>query len=70
MIKITQLSQLNFSKSYNYANYLTWQLDEMVELSGLDKYQLKAMFTDDDVATPALFPDLKLDLTQVFESFD
>ena len=34
------------------------------------KYQLKAMFTDDDVATPALFPDLKLDLTQIFESFD
>ncbi len=33
-------------------------------------YQLNAMFTDDDVITPSLFPDLKLDLTQIFESFD
>jgi len=33
-------------------------------------YQLKAMFTDDDVITPTLFPDLTLDLTQIFELFD
>lgn len=29
---ITKLSDLDFSKSYTYADYLTWQFDEMVEL--------------------------------------
>ena len=32
MPKITALSQLDLEKSYNYADYLTWQLSEMVEL--------------------------------------
>ena len=32
MPKITTLSQLDLEKSYNYADYLTWQLSEMVEL--------------------------------------
>lgn len=32
MLKITQLSQLDLNKTYSYADYLTWQLDEMVEL--------------------------------------
>ena len=32
------------------------------------QYQLTAMFTDDDKATSYLFPDLSLDLTQIFES--
>jgi hypothetical protein len=30
--KITHLSQLDFSKTYSYADYLTWQFDDMVEL--------------------------------------
>lgn len=29
---ITDISQLDLSKKYTYADYLTWQLDEMVEL--------------------------------------
>ena len=29
---ITSLSQLDLSKTYTYADYLTWQLDEFVEL--------------------------------------
>lgn len=29
---ITKLSDLDLSKSYTYADYLTWQFDEMVEL--------------------------------------
>lgn len=29
---ITQLSQLDLTKTYSYADYLTWQLDEMIEL--------------------------------------
>lgn len=32
MAKITQLSQLDLSASYSYADYLTWQLDEAIEL--------------------------------------
>ncbi len=32
MAKITQLSQLDMSASYSYADYLTWRLEETVEL--------------------------------------
>ncbi len=32
MAKITQLSQLDLTASYSYADYLTWQLNEAVEL--------------------------------------
>ena len=29
---ITDINQLDLTKQYNYADYLTWQFDEMVEL--------------------------------------
>jgi Uma2 family endonuclease len=32
MTKITRLSQLDLTASYSYADYLTWQLNEAVEL--------------------------------------
>jgi Uma2 family endonuclease len=32
MPKITQLSQLDLTKTYSYADYLTWQIDEAIEL--------------------------------------
>ena len=32
MPKITALSQLDLEKSYSYADYLTWQFGEIVEL--------------------------------------
>jgi len=32
MAKITELSQLDLNATYSYADYLTWQLDETVEL--------------------------------------
>ncbi|MFZ2727584.1 MAG: Uma2 family endonuclease [Methylococcaceae bacterium] len=32
MTKITQLSQLDLTADYNYADYLTWQFNETVEL--------------------------------------
>jgi hypothetical protein len=32
MPAITSLSQLDLSKTYTYADYLTWQFDELVEL--------------------------------------
>jgi len=30
--KITQLSQLDLNKIYSYADYLTWQFDDAIEL--------------------------------------
>ena len=32
MPEITQLSQLDLNKTYSYADYMTWQFDELVEL--------------------------------------
>ncbi|SJM92428.1 conserved hypothetical protein [Crenothrix polyspora] len=32
MLKITQLSQLDLNKTYSYADYLTWQFNDAVEL--------------------------------------
>jgi Uncharacterized protein conserved in cyanobacteria len=32
MPKITQLSQLDLTQTYSYADYLTWQFDEAIEL--------------------------------------
>ena len=32
MAKITQLSQLDLNGTYSYADYLTWQFDELIEL--------------------------------------
>ena len=32
MIKITQLSQLDLNQTYSYADYLTWQFSEALEL--------------------------------------
>ncbi len=32
MAKITQLSQLDFNKTYSYADYLTWRTKEAIEL--------------------------------------
>ena len=38
-------------------------------LDGNGLYQLKNMYADDDKATPALFPDLAIDLVEVFETW-
>ncbi len=32
MTKITQLDQLDLNATYSYADYLTWRLNETVEL--------------------------------------
>jgi Uma2 family endonuclease len=120
MPKITHIAQLDLNKTYSYANYVTWRLNEAVELINgapdwiieilskgnskremqikyqlyqeagvaeywivypndqainqfvLDdngRYQLKAMYADDDIATPHLFPDLAIELTEVFATW-
>lgn len=38
-------------------------------LDGNKNYQLKHMYTDDDLATPYLFPELSIELTEVFETW-
>ncbi|GGF27857.1 Uma2 family endonuclease [Hymenobacter cavernae] len=40
MPPITNLSQLDLTKTYTYADYLTWQLDEFVELIKGKVYQM------------------------------
>ncbi|MEQ1636412.1 MAG: Uma2 family endonuclease [Methylococcaceae bacterium] len=52
--------------------WLVYPNDQAIHQFILDTeghYQLKAMYTDDDVATPQLFPDLTIDLTDVFETW-
>ncbi len=39
-------------------------------LNETGNYQLKAMYVEDDVAIPHLFPELHLELTEIFESFN
>lgn len=34
-----------------------------------NRYQLKRMYTSDDIATPHLFPELAIELTEVFETW-
>jgi Uma2 family endonuclease len=33
------------------------------------RYQLKQMYTDDDIATPQLFPEFGIELTEAFETW-
>ncbi len=47
--------------------------DEAVHKFVLDKdqrYQLKAMYAEDDIAIPHVFPDFPLDLKQIFELYN
>lgn len=53
--------------------WIVYPNDQAINQFVLDEnqhYQLKAMYTDDDVAVSHLFPDFSLDLTDVFESVD
>ena len=53
--------------------WIVYPNDQVIHQFVLDdsqQYQLTAMFTDDDKVTPHLFPDLQLDLTQIFEPFE
>ncbi|NOQ35754.1 MAG: Uma2 family endonuclease [Methylococcaceae bacterium] len=53
--------------------WLVYPYEQTIHQFVLDenqRYQLTAMFTDDEMAIPHLFPELKIDLSEVFESFD
>ena len=52
--------------------WIVYPNDQVINQFVLDEqghYQLNAMFTDDDVAIPQLFPDLGIGLTDVFETW-
>ena len=52
--------------------WIVYPNDQAINQFVLDesgRYQLKQMYTDDDVATPHLFPELAIDLTEVFETW-
>ncbi len=56
-----QLSELDFSKSYNYADYFSWDFDERVELIGGRVF---------DLPTPnRLHQDISMQLTLILGSF-
>jgi Uma2 family endonuclease len=49
--------------------WIVYPNDQAINQFVLDesgRYQLKQMYTDDDMATPYLFPELAIDLTEVF----
>ncbi|NOQ63851.1 MAG: Uma2 family endonuclease [Methyloprofundus sp.] len=53
--------------------WIVYPNDQVIHQFVLDEsgqYQLKSMFAEDDTATPYLFPDLNIDLKQIFESFN
>lgn len=52
--------------------WIVYPNDQAINQFVLDesgRYQLKQMYTDDDMATPYLFPELAIDLTEVFETW-
>jgi Uma2 family endonuclease len=52
--------------------WIVYPNDQAINQFVLDdsgRYQLKQMYTDDDIATPHLFPELAIDLTEIFETW-
>ena len=52
--------------------WIVYPNDQAIHQFVLDdkgRYQLKHMYTDDDRATPHLFPELAIELTEVFETW-
>ncbi len=53
--------------------WIVYPNDQAIHQFVLDenqRYQLKAMVTDDDKISPHLFPELSIDLTEVFELYN
>lgn len=52
--------------------WIVYPNDQAINQFVLDdngRYQLKQMYADDDLATPHLFPELAIDLTEIFETW-
>lgn len=64
MTTITSLSQLDFNKTYSYADYLTWQFSEIVELV---KGKITAMVPAPNVYHQRIELKLALELGNYFK---
>jgi Uma2 family endonuclease len=62
---ITELSQLDLNKTYSYADYLTWQFDDMVELI---KGKIMAMSPAPNVKHQSISGDLYVLLHAYFKN--
>jgi Uma2 family endonuclease len=52
--------------------WIVYPNDQAINQFVLDdngRYQLMQIYTDDDIATPCLFPELAIELTEVFETW-
>lgn len=72
MATITKIEQLDLDRTYSYADYLTWQFDEMLELikfsfnKETQCYQLIKIFANNGFSSLFFFLNLVLDLQKVF----
>ncbi len=71
--KELQLKYVLYAESGVSEYWLVYPYEQAVHqfvLNDSGSYELKHMYADDDIAIPHLFPDLAVDLSEVFESFD
>jgi Uma2 family endonuclease len=69
----TQIKYELYAESGVSEYWLVYPYEQAVHqfvLSESGRYELKQMYADDDMAVPYLFPDLSVDLSEVFELFD
>lgn len=76
MATITDISQLDLSKQYTYADYLTWRFEGMVELlKGYiykvepfpGTYKLTNIYGREDKVRLKTLPNLEIDMNDVFD---
>lgn len=71
--KELQLKYALYAESRVSEYWLVYPYEQAVHQFVLNEnggYELKHMYADDDMAVPYLFPELAVDLSEVFESFD
>lgn len=69
----TQIKYELYAESGVSEYWLVYPYEQAVHqfvLNESGRYELKQMYADDDMAVPYLFPDLSVDLSEVFELFD
>jgi len=71
--KELQLKYALYAESGVSEYWLVYPYEQSVHqfvLNESGSYELKHMYANDDMAVPHLFPELAIDLSEVFESFD
>jgi hypothetical protein len=62
---ITDISQLNLNGTYSYADPEYSTLHVFVLVND-EKYQLQRIYTTDEIAVSAIFPDLGVEINEIF----